>query len=100
MVDKLRRYRLSPLAQSDLEDIWDYTGETWSVDQAARYHDGLIEAVEDLAAARKTGREAGIRLGYCKFSIGRHVIFYREHADFIDVIRILHQKMDADARLS
>jgi toxin ParE1/3/4 len=30
MAAKGRDYKLSPLAEEDLEDIWGYTVETWS----------------------------------------------------------------------
>ena len=33
-----RIYRLSPLAEQDLEDIWLYTLREWSADQADRYY--------------------------------------------------------------
>lgn len=41
-----------------------------------------------------------IRLGYRKLAVGSHFLFYRtEGAGFIDVIRILHQRMGVPARL-
>jgi toxin ParE1/3/4 len=30
------RYVLSPCAQADLEDIWDYAASRWGLDQAER----------------------------------------------------------------
>ncbi len=58
------RYRLSPLAETDLEDIWLYTLETWSLEQADRYLRTLFSAFADLAIGRNTGRgiAVGIRL--------------------------------------
>ena len=37
-----RIYRLSPLAEQDLEDIWLYTLREWSADQADRYYHSII----------------------------------------------------------
>ena len=37
-----------------------------------------------------------IRLGYHKYPIGRHLVFYRETADGIEIIRILHVSMDIE----
>ncbi|WP_323122551.1 type II toxin-antitoxin system RelE/ParE family toxin, partial [Burkholderia alba] len=34
---KARAVRLTPLAEADLEDIWTYTFEQWSLEQAERY---------------------------------------------------------------
>ena len=93
------RYRLSPLADTDLEDIWLYTLETWSRDQADRYLRTLFSAFADLATGRKTGRPARVRDGYFKHSVGAHVIYFRRSEFGIDVIRVLHGRMDADRHL-
>ena len=95
-----KSYRLSPLAEQDLEDIWKYTQQTWSTEQADFYHSGLIAAIENLAVGNKVGRDASdVRTSYRKFSVGRHLLFYLEQEAQIDVIRILHQRMNFSARL-
>ncbi|CAN7205342.1 Plasmid stabilization system [Neorhizobium galegae bv. officinalis bv. officinalis str. HAMBI 1141] len=99
MAAKGRDYKLSPLAEEDLEDIWGYTVETWSWEQAERYHDELISTLEGLAAGRKLGRPVDIRQGYFKYSVGAHCVFYRFSESAIDIIRILHQKMDVSRHL-
>ena len=33
----MSRYLVSPAAQADLEQIWDYTCDRWGVDQAEEY---------------------------------------------------------------
>jgi toxin ParE1/3/4 len=94
-----RRYRLSPLAETDLEGIWLYTFRTWSIEQADSYHVGLVAAFEGLAAGHKTGRPVDIRDGYFKYAVGAHLVFYRVSDLNIDVIRVLHQRMDANRHL-
>lgn len=42
-------YRLARRAESDLEDIWDYTENTWSVEQAEKYLDGLFSCFQAIA---------------------------------------------------
>ena len=37
-----KSYALSPLAEIDLEDIWLYTFQNWSLAQADSYHRDLI----------------------------------------------------------
>ncbi|WP_262420122.1 type II toxin-antitoxin system RelE/ParE family toxin [Paraburkholderia sp. 31.1] len=45
MAASRRQVRLTPLAESDLEDIWRYTSSNWSVDQADRYHRDLLSTI-------------------------------------------------------
>jgi toxin ParE1/3/4 len=100
MAVKPRRYRLSPLAEADLEDIWLYTLHNWSLEQADTYYAQLMAAIEGLAKGDRIGRNAGdIRAGYWKYGEGRHFIFYVLTDDRLDVIRILHKQMDVDGKL-
>jgi len=94
-----RPYRLSPLAEIDLEEIWLYTLKNWSLDQAERYHGQIMTAIEGLAAGVKTGRPVTIRAGYFKDPVGSHFVFYRQSVASLDVIRILHKRMDVGAHL-
>ncbi|ACM26224.1 type II toxin-antitoxin system RelE/ParE family toxin [Agrobacterium rhizogenes] len=99
MASKSGRYVLSPLAEADLEEIWRYTAENWSVKQAETYHAGILDAFEGLASGLKVGRYADIREGYFKYVVGSHVIYYRQQDTEIAVIRILHQRMDVGLHL-
>jgi toxin ParE1/3/4 len=46
------------------------------------------------------GRECPeLRPGYYKYPSGSHVLFYRLITDGIDVVRILHERMDYDSHL-
>ncbi len=56
MAAKADAYRLSPLAVSDLEDIYVYTLQTWSAAQAITYHTSLVAAFEGLAVGARIGR--------------------------------------------
>ncbi len=94
-----RGYRLSPLAETDLENIWLYTFKTWSLEQADSYHAGLIAVFDGLAAGDKIGRKVDIQDGYFKCLIGSHLIFFRITDHNIDIMRILHQKMDVNLHL-
>jgi len=57
-------YRLSPLAEADLEQIWRYTLKHWSIQQADAYHHKLVAAFEELAAGTKQGRPAEVLPGF------------------------------------
>ena len=99
MPSESHRYRLSPLAVADLEDIWLYTFERWSLDQADRYQHDLIAAIEALASGMKVGRRTDVREGYFKYAVGQHFVFFRPSEAGLDVIRILHRRMDVDRHL-
>lgn len=99
MSAKRHAYRLSPRAIADLEEIWLYTFKNWSLEQADSYHNAIIEAFEDLAVGKKTGRPVEIRDGYFKHPVGAHLVFYRFNEAGLTVIRVLHQRMDVGRHL-
>lgn len=92
-------YRVAPRAERDLEDIWRYTANQWSADQAETYVMGLLEAMDALAQEPTLGRSAeDIRPGYRRQNAGSHVIFYKMASYGITVVRVLHQQMDFATR--
>jgi len=97
----MRRALLSPAAQADLDGIWDYTVTQWGVDQAARYIRDIRDACSALARDERRSRPADdIRAGYRRAPVGAHVLFFRiTPAGDIDIVRILHQRMDVNRHL-
>ena len=97
----MSQYLLSPAAQADLEQIWDYTRGRWGVDQAEEYLRELQRAIERAAANPSIGRACDeIRPGYRKHAAGSRTLFYQVTAEaVIDVVRVLHQRMDVDRHL-
>lgn len=87
---------LSPAAQADIADIWDYTLQHWGFEQAERYVLGIRNACRELADGTRTSRPVDdIRPGYRKAAAGSHVLFFRmTDTGLVDVVRILHQRMD------
>lgn len=92
---------LFPAAQADLEQIWDYTHGRWGADQAEEYLRELQHALERAAANPLIGRACDeIRPGYRKLAAGSRTLYYRLRAEgVVDVVRILHQRMDVDHHL-
>ena len=90
---------LTPAAQADMEVIWDYTIEHWGLDQADRYTDDIRGTLHDLASGHRQGRPVDVRPGYMKYLIGSHVVYFRDHCDCIEVVRILHGRMDVSCHL-
>ena len=95
----MSRVTFSPAAIADIDGIWDYTAETWGVDQADRYTDDIRDACNDLAAGLKQGRAVSVRDGYLKYAVGKHFVFFVQAGDGIAVIRVLHQRMDTELHL-
>lgn len=95
------KYELSVKANSDLSDIWEHTFENWSKEQADAYIKLLFDAINHLCDQPGKGRNYGyVRDGYRGLRVKSHIIFYRiGNSEALEIIRILHQKMDIDARL-
>ena len=88
-------FRLTPAAQRDLSEIWDFTQKRWDVVQAEEYIAEIRDAIERVAKDPNRGRRCDeIRDGYRRYVVGSHLVFFVEYEDAIDVIRILHQRMD------
>lgn len=91
----MRTYRLTPAAQRDLSSIWNFTEERRDGRQAEKYIRDVQAAIERVAADPHRGRARDeVREGYRSYAIGRHAVFYVTHEDQIDVVRILHERMD------
>ena len=95
-------YKISIEAEKDLEKIWLYTLENWSIEQADYYFDLIMNEIEYLAENPKFGQDFGeVRKGYFRSRVKSHFIFYRINLknNYIEIIRILHQQMDVDSHL-
>ena len=96
------KYKISQAASRDIENIWLYTIEKWSIEQADRYFNLIMDEIEYLTEYPKSGKNYSIvRKEYFRSQIKSHFIFYkinRENQE-IEIIRILHQRMDIETRL-
>lgn len=94
------RWLLSPRARADLDAIWDYTARTWDANQAERYIRLIQTAVERIAADPELATRCDeIRPGYRRFRTGSHVLFCRATAEALEIIRILHERMDVERHI-
>jgi toxin ParE1/3/4 len=94
------RLRVSAKAQCDLEEIWRYTLETWSEDQADLYVGQVRAAMELLTRNPGLSRAADdIRPGLRKYTVGSHILFVRLDTSSIRLVRVLHGRMDARRHL-
>ena len=97
----IQQYRISKKAINDLEKIWLYTYKKWSKEQADRYHNLIIDEIEFMVNNYNLSRKIDyIREGYRITKVKSHLIFAKKSADnVIEIVRILHQKMDIENRL-
>lgn len=95
-------YNLSNEASSDLEEIWLYTLGNWSIEQADRYLNLILDKIEYLCKKPKTGSDYGaFRKGYFRSKVKSHFIFYKINTkqNKLEIIRVLHEIMDIDSQL-
>jgi len=96
-------YKISVKASEDIENIWLYTFEHWSLEQADRYVNLIFDEIEYLADHPNSGKDFNyIRKNYRCSRVKSHIIFYRliDKQRDIEIIRILHQRMDMENRLN
>jgi toxin ParE1/3/4 len=89
-------------AIDDITDIWDYTTKKWSEEQADKYYGMIKIACKEIATESAIGRSYHeINIGLSGYRVGKHIIFYQNVSnDEIEVIRILHERMDLKNRLT
>ena len=88
-------------AVTDLEEIWLYTVEKWSVKQADRYYNLIVDEINYICTNVNAGKSMEhVRKGYRASKVKSHHIFYRVINNTIEVVRILHEQMDIDNRLN
>ena len=91
---------ISPEAERDLETIYEYTFYTWSQDQADKYQDELFEAMNQILLNGKIGiRYSHADLDYRKFSINKHLLFYKVVQSNCIIVRVLHERMNLSFEL-
>ncbi|WP_124643245.1 type II toxin-antitoxin system RelE/ParE family toxin [Amniculibacterium aquaticum] len=96
-------YKISVEAKNDIEKIWLYTFENWSLKQADRYFDLIMDEVEYIAENPNSGKDySNVRKGYLRSRIKSHFIFYKvnKKQNEVEIIRVLHQSMDIENRLN
>ena len=92
----MAKFYLTNKTVEDLGDIWNYTVETWSENQAEIYYTLLISSCQKLASKPGQGKSyEGAEKNILGFKTGQHILFYRTLTDTeIEIVRILHGMMD------
>jgi len=95
------KYFISEKANQDIEKIWLYTFENWSLEQADRYYNLILDEIEFLSENFESGKSVDyIKKGYRASTVKSHIIFYKKsRRNIVEIIRVLHQKMDIENRI-
>ncbi len=95
------KYLISEKANQDIEKIWLYTFENWSLEQADRYYNLILDEIEFLSENFESGKSVYyVKKGYRASIVKSHIIFYKKsRKNIVEIIRVLHQKMDIENRI-
>lgn len=99
MQDAKPQINYSADALADLQNIWQYTERVWSEEQADIYTDKLEAACKKIAQNPRLGRYYdNAPVGVLGYKAESHVIFYTVSPAGIDVLWIMHGRMDFKSR--
>jgi toxin ParE1/3/4 len=90
-------FSLTKKAKADLKSIAAYTQRKWGKEQRKIYALQFDDAFHMLSETPEVGNKCDfIKQGYRKFPVTSHLVFYRNISESeIEVVRILHKRMDA-----
>lgn len=94
--------KIFPPAEARLIEIWNYTFDTWSEEQADSYLQGLINRIHSVAQKRYSWRPVADRtlrdVWFIRYE--KHYIFFRALPEGdLGIISVLHESMNIPARL-
>jgi len=97
----MRAFTLTKKAKADLKSISIYTQRKWGKEQRKIYARQFDDAFHMLSKTPSTGNKCDfIKQGYRKFPVNGHIVFYHCISQSeIEVVRILHKRMDAKTQL-
>lgn len=92
---------ISSLARNDLKEIGRYTQQNWGIAQRNIYLRAFAAMFDDIRDEAIAGeKRSDIRPGIMSCRCNRHVIFFRrDPAGTVEILRILHQRMDVQRHL-
>lgn len=103
----MKRVVFAPAALASFDDILRYTIDQFGETQADNYTVQIITRLDELASG--TGPKArpcdvlmrGVRdaAGLTYYRVGMHFLILRESADTLEVVEILHARMDLEGHL-
>lgn len=98
----MSEYIISEKALEDINNIWIYTAENWSAEQADRYYNLIFDEIEYIVQNFEMARDFDkIRKSYKYSKVKSHLIFFKKHkTNEVEVVRVLHERTNIVNRLS
>ncbi|VDS08941.1 Toxin ParE1 [Paracoccus haematequi] len=92
---------ISSLAREDLKGIGRYNQQNWGVAQRNNYLGDFATMFDRIRDGAVAGQQrSAIRPGVMSCRCNRHVIFFRrDPVGTVEILRILHQRMDFQRHL-
>jgi toxin ParE1/3/4 len=86
-------YNIAPEANDDLDRIWFFGLERFGVVQADKYYYALMSHFAELAETPLLHPAVNhIREGYRRSVCGSHSVYYRVHAEYVEIMRVIGQE--------
>ena len=97
----MAKYFFTNKAVNDLSDIYEYTYQSWSENQADKYYEEIISFCKMLSENPNIGKNYNeITSDIFGFLANRHIIFYRIlDINEIEITRIIGANMDLKSRI-
>ncbi len=98
---KRRKLIFLPRALADLDEIGLASDRSWGRVQTRNYLRTLHDTADKLRSLPGAGSDCShIMTGLRRRRAGRHLIFYLSSNDEVWIVRILHERMEAEAHLT
>ena len=92
--------QITPKAEQDLSEIFEYTFHKWGIIQAEKYQDELFNSMQLILENKEIGKAYPyFKREYRKLHINRHLIFYKIESKNCIIVRILHDSVDIRKQL-
>jgi len=97
----MNKFHLSKKAKVDIDKIYLFTAQNWSLKHADTYFDLIQKQMQFAADNPEIGRIYPYKNSkYRGIKIKSHIVFYTIIKETeIKIVRILHQKMDIESKL-
>ncbi len=92
-------YKVSPVAENDLIDIYLRGINKWGEKQADEYQARLVSAFNILVNNPNLGRKVTIRPSLEQYDVNPYIIFYRKFSYGIRIARILYKNRAIERHL-
>ncbi len=92
-------YKVSPVAQRDLVDIYVRGFNQWGERKADSFQLQLISSFQILAENPDIGHEVTIRAQLQRFELNPYVIFYRKFSYGVRIARVLYKNRAMEKHL-